>query len=870
MIANKEYLLNGLIGTDRRQFVIPIYQRKYKWTNEQCTRLIDDIIKSGKKDIEHFTGTVVYESKGGSFRTAYLVDGQQRITTVMLMIKALSLITKSKPEDKDYDYVYRNTLRYLFADQNDHERGFKIVPSKNDQTTFNLIMACESLEELEKNPLVSKEKEDLLYNNFRTSYFRFIKEINDGNSVRDVIFEGLLDLTIVEMSLEHGDDPQEIFESINSLGVRLSNADLIRNYLLMSNVNQATLYKECWEPIQDSYIGEANMENFINNYLLMKKCYAINYSNIYKEYVDFASKIGDGENNKDELLKDLLEVAKIYQPFIKTSNSYSATTNMLMQELRDMAQTTAYPFLMRVFLDKQDGIISEETLNKVINLIIVYLVRRTICKVPTNSLRGFMLNLYNRIFGRVVANKQEERYYQAIYAFLKTLSSRDALPSEEDVSKKLKDYPLYKNVKFATYILYKIENGRYPKPYSEFVTAKSVTVEHIMPQNLTEEWIEDLGEDAEAIHELYVNTLGNLSLSSRDKNSSMSDDSFADKKEILMTDGSKFEVLNRSIKVLNKFTKKDIDNRELELEVILLEKFKLPEVDIQGFRFDDVVEVVCEEEVNPIFKGATPVAFRLYGQEVAVDGYANLLIKLCKSLLRRFPEKIRELASQNYSPWEGDKKYLYYSEEKENEIGEGIQLHLGLSAMSIVEFAIKLLKECGVEPDELTIVLKADTINKAYTLKKKDKVRLIRQALQELNDEGLLVYDYEKMPRSDAYIKYQLQEINDIFNTQELRTSWDGETFQCACYAEWFVGGNQVYVTLKVVKATKELVDMVNRNIETAGFNPNENNTNWWHIISLPVDFERILDAEDRVAEIKSQLASINNSIRETLGKIDK
>ena len=870
MNANKVSLLNGLIGKDRRQFIIPIYQRKYKWTNEQCTRLIDDIIRSGKKHIMHFTGTVVYEEKGGTFNVAYLVDGQQRITTLMLIIKALSLITKNKTEDKDFNYVYRKTLQFLFADQSDYEQGFKVLPSKNDQATFNLIMACESLEDLEKNPLVSKEKEDLLYNNFRTSYIRLLEEIENGNGVKDVIFEGLLNLTIVEMILEYGDDAQEIFESINSLGVRLSNADLIRNYLLMSNVNQATLYKECWEPIQDSYIGEANMENFINNYLLMKKCYAINYNDIYKEYVDFASKIGDGENNKDILLRDLLEVSKIYQPFIKTSTSYSATTNMLMQELRDMAQTTAYPFLMRVFLDKQEGIISEDTLNKVINLIIIYLVRRTICKVPTNSLRGFMLNLYNRIFGKVAANKQEDRYYQAIYAFLKTLTSRDALPSEEDVSKNLKDYPLYKNVKFATYILYKLENGRYPKPYSEFVTAKSVTVEHIMPQNLTEEWIEDLGEDAETIHELYVNTLGNLSLSSRDKNSSMSDDSFADKKEILMTDGSKFEVLNRSIKVLNKFTKEDIDKRELELENILLEKFKLPDVDIQGFRFDDVVEIVCEEEVNPIFKGATPVAFRLYGQEVTVDGYASLLFKICKSLLRKFPEKIRELASQNYSPWQGDKKYLYYSDEKENEIGEGIQLHLGLNALSIVEFAIKLLQECNVEPDELTIILKADTINKAYTLKKKDKVKLIRQALQELNDEGLLIYDYEKMPKGDAYIKYQIKELNDIFNQKDLKTSWDGEIFQSACYAEWFVSGNQVFVTLKVIKSTKELVDMVSRNVETAGFNPNENNASWWHIISLPVDFERIVDADDKVVEIKSQVIGINDSIKKILNKIDK
>lgn len=867
MNAYKEYL-SKVIEFGRRQFVIPVYQRKYKWTSEQCLRLIDDIIKCGRKGTEHFTGTIVYEEKGASFKKAFLVDGQQRITTIMLLIKALMLIAKDNLEDTDFKYVFDSTSAYIYADDHDHQRGLKIVPSKNDKSTFNLIMLCESFDELEKNPLISKEKDDLLFNNFKTVYYRFKEEIAAGTSIRNDIFEGLLNLTVVEMNLEKEDDPQEIFESINSLGVRLSNADLIRNFLLMSNEHQEDLYNNCWEPIQDSYIGESNMESFVNNYLLMKKCYAINYSDIYKEYVDFAGTIGDGENNKDVLLKDLLEVAKIYQPFIKSSASYSAQTNMLMQELRDMGQTTAYPFLMRVFLDKQDGIISEDTLNKVINLIIVYLVRRTICKIPTNSLRGFMLNLYNRIFGKVAANKQEGRYYAAIYAFLKTLTSRDALPTEEDVSKSLKDYPLYKNVKFATYVLYKIENGRYPKPYSEFVTAKSVTVEHIMPQNLTDEWIADLGDDAEVIHDLYVDTLGNLSLSSRDKNSSMSDDSFVDKKQILMTDGSKFEVLNRRIKTLTKFTKPDIEARELELEAILLEKYGLEDVDIQGFRFDDVVEVVCDEDVSQIFKGATPLAFRIYGKEEAVDGYATMLHKLCKMLLKRFPEKIRTLASEGYNPWGGEKKYLYYSDEKDFEVGEGIQLHVGLSAVDVVDFATKLLKECGVEPDELIIILKADTINKAYTLTRKEKVRLIRKALQELNDEGLLIYDYATMPKGDAYIKYQTKEMNELFNVRDFKTSWDNETFSDSCYAEWAVGGNQVYVTLKVIKGTKDLVDRVNASLEEAGLNPNENNTTWWHIIVLPVDFERIVDADDRVEEIKAQLNFINETIKSKLAII--
>lgn len=162
--------------------------------------------------------------------------------------------------------------------------------------------------------------------------------------------EGLLSLTVVEMSLEQNDDPQEIFESINSLGIKLSNADLIRNYLLMTNENQKNLFENYWEPIQDTFIGENNMEDFVNNYLLMKKNYAINYADVYKEYVSFSNEWFKGQAiNREELLKDLYKVAKIYQPFIRNCINFSADTNMLMQELRDMGQTTPYPFLMKVF-----------------------------------------------------------------------------------------------------------------------------------------------------------------------------------------------------------------------------------------------------------------------------------------------------------------------------------------------------------------------------------------------------------------------------------------------------------------------------------------------------------------------------------------
>ena len=243
MIANKITLLTELLGFDRRQFIIPIYQRKYKWTSEQCNRLIDDIIKAGEKQKEHFTGTVVYqEPSAGSFKKAYLVDGQQRVTTTLLMVKALNIISFEKKDDPNYEYVYNSTLGALFADKNDPRKGMKLLPSKNDEKTFNAIMAAKSFDEVQSNPIIKKGEDDFLFNNFKTIYNRFTKLNTSGQVLRDVIFEGMLLLTIVEMSLGAEDDPQAIFESINSLGLKLSNADLIRNYLLMSKEKHKELY----------------------------------------------------------------------------------------------------------------------------------------------------------------------------------------------------------------------------------------------------------------------------------------------------------------------------------------------------------------------------------------------------------------------------------------------------------------------------------------------------------------------------------------------------------------------------------------------------------------------------------------------------
>ncbi len=871
MEAGKITLLNDLLGTNNQQYVIPIYQRKYKWTSEQSIRLIDDIEKAGKTNKEHFTGTLIYQQWSGiGVEKKHLVDGQQRTMTIMLILKALHLLSKDHLEDDEYKYVYEEIPDYIYINSKEREKGLVLKPSEHDIATFEAIMKAESFNEIENNPSISKNEENNLYGNFKTIYERLKKDCVDGDYARNIILKGLKRLIVVVIKLEKDEDSQAIFESINSLGIKLSNADLIRNYLLMSTPDQEELYKKYWKAIQDTLIGEESMESFVFDYLMMKKGYAINYEDIYREYVRFANEESRNEEsvNKEKLLIDLYNVAKIYQPFLRDTPSFSASTNMLMQELRDMGQSTAYPFLMRVFLDKEAGIIDEDTLNKVINLIIVYLVRRTICGVPTRSLRGFMLSLYNRVY-KIEGNKS--KYYEAIYAFLSQLETNDRLRSESETKEALKTAEIYKNVKFSTYLLYKIENGRYPEPYNEFTFAKSVSVEHIMPQTLSEEWIATLGSDYEDIHNRYLNTLGNLSLSSQKKNSVMSNNSFIEKRDILLkTDDSKFVVLNKDFDPGQvSFGKEEIEKRGERLSSIVSSKFKLEKPDISGIKFFDTVEIICSLDRDDIFRFGKPVSYKLFGKETMADRYDDILVSVARSLLEMYPEKMRKLASENYYPWKGKPKkpFIRHSREEEDwysSIGEDIEVYTNYRPEYHIQCAAILLKEFGIEASQLVIYLKKDSL-KAYFLWKK-KGEIIREALSSLSSEGKIVYDPTNMPKSNDWIKFQTEQLNSLFPF-EGKSKWDEEYFSSICYLDYRLATDQILIDLKTVKATTDIWRKLEERKEELGLLERNENSDNWYLKEYKIDYKAVSEGKDKVQEMKKQIESCLLKIKTDLDR---
>ena len=857
MEAQKKMVVKDILTLeDKGQFVIPIYQREYKWSQEQCSRILSDMKSCIDYNKEHYIGSIVYQcfqNKKGedNLQKLYVVDGQQRITTILLFAKALNLLACENPGNPDCYDVITTTNKILSVEKNGTKLGNTLEPSENDQKAFGQLMYWKSYSKLLSDTTLSKD--NLMFQTLKIGYTTFKEWLDSGlNIKKDIYDKAFTNLSCVEISLSKEENAQEIFESINSLGMALENSDLIRNYLLMSCENQNALYKNLWKPMQDELIGSTNMESFIRDYLMMKQSRQIESKNVYHGYVDYVlNEYKERVVDKEALLDDLHHCALVYQSFLRFTKE-DKDIDYLMKEFRDMDQTTCNPFLLRVFLDYKDNVIPKETLKKVINLLIVYLTRRTLCSIPTSSLRGFMVTLYQRVFGKNPQNK--ERYYEAIYAFLHKTNTRDRMPTVEETRKRMNDYPLYLNRKFATYLLFRIENGRYPKVLHESAGADNVSVEHIMPQHLSEEWMKELGSDAEEIHEKYLNTLSNLSLSSQQKNSEMSNKSFQEKKNALLGEGSKFKVLNQMLENCDKFTEMELKDRGSQLGEKVLNRYSLETVDTRGIRFEAVTLIPLENEVQDCFAEATPLFYQFLMGEKEVDCYIDLYCKVVTELATLYPEKMKELADQQFK-LKTDMYPLLTNAKSEYayEITDSIYLRHKQTTLEKLGALVALILECGHLPGELRIGLKTESIKILNMIKKADKVKLIRDVLSQLNEEGVLIYNYETMPNSDSWIKFQLSSFNELFNDTDYHAWWDNAYHPSSMYFEYVVKRNVIYATLK-----KNVFDneRVRRMIQLSDLGEilKVDDESYWHFLKFDVDFKKVVLSMDKASVLKEEL----------------
>lgn len=498
------------------QFVIPIYQRTYSWMERECLQLWNDIIRTGSSDkiSAHFIGSIVYIEKGLYHVTSQspmlVIDGQQRLTTITLILEALA---RKLGDHEPVDGFSAMKLRhyYLLNPLEQGERGFKLLLTQTDKTSLLSIVQQKPLED--DGSLRIKENFDF-----------FTEKIKTLGGDLTPLCKGLAKLVIVDISLSRDqDNPQLIFESMNSTGRELSQADLIRNYILMGlePKHQTSLYNDHWRPMEVEFGQEAygsHFDRFMRHYLTIRTGEIPNIGQVYESYKTYAQSPEISARGVDELVADIHILAGYYCRMVlgKEPNKKLAEA---FYDLRELKVEVAYPFLLELYQDYVNGILEENDFLQAVRLVESYVFRRAVCNIPTNSLNKTFAS-----FGRAL---RKDRYLESIQAYLQMLPSYRRFPDDEEFNREIKVRDLY-NFPRRSYWLRRLENsGR-----KEQVHVGEYTTEHIMPQNeeLSPHWQADLGPDWKRIHENLLHTLGNLTLTGY--NSEYSDRPFVEKRDM--------------------------------------------------------------------------------------------------------------------------------------------------------------------------------------------------------------------------------------------------------------------------------------------------------------------------------------------------
>ncbi len=680
-------MLRDFIGTNKVLFRIPVYQRNYDWSESNCNRLLDDIYGIMQSGDKHFLGTIVFmaaKSGGFALQEYIIIDGQQRLTTLMLILKALSAVAKSVGDDC-YHEIEEQYLHNKYCDE---EFKVKLKPIKSDNNQFLLLL---------EDKIDEMDEDTHIYHNFMLCKERFERWTEKGTNPSQVL-DALTKLEIVEIVLTKGeDDPQVIFESINSTGLELSSADLIRNYLLMNADNQEKLYENYWLYIEKTLRNKmdySNLDAFFMQYIVYKTSKPVNNRQLYNSFVKLFK---DSGYSQESILKELRYYAEIFGVFVYGSDKYSERINKLLYRLRVLNQTTCYPFLLHVFDDYHQGVITEETVEKILQFILAYLLRRMVCGVPSNTLRGLFTYLYNRIF-KVASNKQ--KYYETLNKFLFTVSSKDVIPSAAEFERALQKANIYGNNALCRFLLLDIENG----DGKEILQAENLTIEHIMPQTLSADWIHIRPED----HEEYLHTLGNLSVTGY--NSELSNKSFSEKQDIIR-ENSKAVILNSDVLDKENWTVADIQARAKRLAEIVLTRYKIDRVLDDSIEFE-YIETLTLDNYDEV-TGKKLVSFKLFSETYRQNKYVLMLLDVIKLLNKKCPGKLQTLAESNYSFNSTKRKHVHLNLDGSGmrwlwKVTDGIYLEANLSAWSCIRFIENLLAEFGFEKDQFSFNIVAE------------------------------------------------------------------------------------------------------------------------------------------------------------------
>ncbi len=498
------------------QLTIPIYQRTYSWTLRECEQLWEDVLRSGRSEdiAAHFIGSIVYIEKSlyqvMGPTPLLVIDGQQRLTSVSLLLAALARHLDGEPVAGFSARKIRNY--FLLNPEEEGEGGFKLLLTQTDKDT---LLAIAQDKPIPPNPS----------RRVRENFEFFDTQISDLNEeALAALCLGLGKLLVVDIALSKDqDNPQLIFESMNSTGLDLSQADLIRNFVLMAldPKHQTQLYNDHWRPMELAFGQEAYsayFDAFVRDYLTMKTGEIPKIGAVYEAFKAYARLGQVAANGVDALLADLQTYAEHYCA-MALGHEPDKRLAAVFADLREMRVDVAYPFLLELYNDMKQERLSVEDMTRMVRLVESYLFRRAVCSLPTNS--------HGRIFAAMTRALRDDRSFDSAAAYLLLSTSTRRFPRNDEFVRDLCSRDAY-NFPRRTYLLRRLENhGR-----REVVPVDEYTIEHIMPQAIDKSpaWQDELGPDWEQVHSTWLHRLGNLTLTGY--NSEYSNRTFAEKQAI--------------------------------------------------------------------------------------------------------------------------------------------------------------------------------------------------------------------------------------------------------------------------------------------------------------------------------------------------
>lgn len=660
-----------------KSFIIPVYQRDYAWKRINCQKLWDDLVDLKNNDrSDHFLGTLV--TIGVGYDEYTVIDGQQRLTTVSILLIALHTFLKNKEQKNNAENTLKEQMLDFLVNKHSQEQDkrIRLKPNKQDREHFEKLFDNANHFNIDSN----------IVNNYEFFY----EKISSGVLTPNQIYEAFRKLKIVLISLVRGqDNPQLIFESLNSTGVDLTAGDLIRNYILMdlNPVEQDKLYKKYWVEIEKL---TGDIAEFVRNYLMFKLKIWVKKGDVYPEFKKSSVEIF--HNNKEDILKDLLFFAEIYSWLVQIQNHPNSDVNKGLSRLNRLEFTVCHPYLLDVFNDLNSKNINEKTAEDILITIESYAFRKILVDNTTQGLNKFFIALMKDVKKE---DSWKEQYLNILSYILLEKRVSQRIPSNEEFENALINKEIYRlQSKNRNFLLESLENFK----SAYHINLDDLTVEHIMPQTLTKDWKNKLGEKWQETYNKYLHTLGNLSLTA--KNNKLSNNSFEDKQEI------DFQI--SKLKLNFKLEGLTIWNEEkiVERANYLIKNAK----DIWPYPKTTYTKPVPEEQIFDMtsedsFSGSKPSHLYFDNDEIGIElkTWRDLLLITCNFLYEFSPTQFNEI--------QNNPEFRYYFDVakplrsplkfRRNEFVEG-----NLSSNAIISFFSKLCERLNYPAESIQFSIK--------------------------------------------------------------------------------------------------------------------------------------------------------------------